>query len=370
MDAIVAYDLTKQFDTVTAVSKLNLRVKQGQSFACVGSEKSGKTTLVRLLSGLLRPTFGECSVMGFSPSVEADRLHTAVGTVIDTAKMYGNLTLDENLRFFAGINGVDENDAIERISLLLHRLDIWESRDTKAADLPTSVRRRGNLARALVHRPSLLIIDETSDSIDNETAESVRALLSHLKEQEGLTLMLCTQNMDYAQTLCDEFALLTSGIIMARGSFDALRQASGVGYLARLKLADTDTPPNGCVLENGYWQKPVPTEQALADLITGAVNHGRTLYEAQLKQPTLKEIYTAFLNGDNRKAGDINEQERECEDEWDEPTDGPTTAEPCTAVEQEQAAADPIDPDEPQFGALDPEILKLLQADENTLDSE
>lgn len=368
MDAIVAYDLTKQFDTVTAVSKLNFRIKQGQSFACVGNEKSGKTTLVRLLSGLMRPTFGESIVMGFSPTVEVSRLHSAVGTVIDTAKMYGSLTLDENLRFFAGINGVDENDAIERISFLLHRLDIWESRDIKAADLPTSVRRRGNLARALVHRPGLLIADETSDSIDKETAESVHSLLTHLKEQEGLTLMLCTQNMEYAQALCDEFALLNSGVIMARGSFDALRKASGVSYLAQLKLGENDTPPRGCVFENGYWQKPVPTEQALADLIAGAVNHGRTLFEAQLKQPTLKEIYTAFLNGDNRKAGEENEHEREYEDEWDEPQQ---TAEPPEEYEQpEPTEQEQDDTDEPQFGPLDPEILKLLQADEDRADRE
>lgn len=363
MDAIAAYDLTKQFDNTTAVSKFNLRVKQGQSFACVGNAKSGKTTLVRLLSGLLRPTFGECVVMGFSPSVEADRLHTAVGTVLDTARLYENLTLNENLRFFAGINGVDENDAIERISFLLHRLDIWESRDTKAADLPTSVRRRGNLARALVHRPGLLLIDETADSIDREATESVRSLLAHLKEQEGLTLMLCTHNMEYARALCDEFALLNSGVIMARGSLDALRRASGVSYLAQLKLAQGDAPPRDCQLVNGYWQKPVPTEQALADLIAGAVNHGRTLFEAQLKKPTLQEIYTAFLNGENRKAGEINEQERECEDEWDEPTVEPEPTDSPTE-QLEQSAAENDDPDEPQFGALDPEILRLLQADE------
>lgn len=355
MSAIVTYDLTKQFDNITAVSGIDLQIPFGQRFACVGGEKSGKTTLVRLLSGLLRPTSGECSVMACSPSFEADKLHSAVGTVINSARLYENMTLSENLRFFAGIYGIDENDALDRISFLLHKLDIWEGRDIKINKLPTSVLRRGSLARALVHKPKLLLIDEIADSIDKDTAESVKSLLDTLVDQEGLTVFLATHNMEYAELLCDNFALLSAGRIIARGDMSALHKDSGLRFRAKLRLADSDAPPAGSTFADGFWQKEILTEEALSKLIAGAVNHGRTVYEARLEKPSLREIYAAYLNGGEQKAGETDEQNDEF-GEWaeNEPTTEPTD---CPPTEPEQNDTDSSD-----FGPLDPEVWEQLRA--------
>lgn len=355
MEAVVTYDLAKQFDGTAALSGVNLQVEQGQKFACVGGAGSGKTTLIRLLSGLLRPTSGECTVMGRSPFVEAERLHTSVGTVINSARMYESMTLSENLRFFAEINGVEENDAIERISFLLHRLDIWEARDSRPNEIPTGVLRRGMLARALVHRPQLLLIDETAESIDKETAESVESLVSHLVEQEGLAIFLATQNMEYAERLCDYFAMLKDGKIIAKGTLDALREGASVHCRAKLRMAEGDTPPVGYTLVDGFWQSEIASEQAMARLISQAVERGKTLYEARLEKPSLREIYTAYSQGNLRKAGDVDEQNDELDARWDD-----------QSTAQEQTAEQPADEAEPSdFGPLDPEILKLLQAAED-----
>lgn len=159
MDAIVTYDLAKQYGSAWALRGLNLQVPQGSAVACVGRENSGKTTLIRLLSGLYRPTSGECTVLGLSPAFETERLHALVGTVLGTARLYGHLTLQENLNFFAGLHQVDSNDGVERSSFLLHALDIWEARDLKVRELPTGVLRRAALAQALMHRPSVLLLD-------------------------------------------------------------------------------------------------------------------------------------------------------------------------------------------------------------------
>lgn len=357
MDAIITYDLTKQFNNVTALSKINLQIGEGESFACVGDEKSGKTTLIRLLSGLARPSAGESIIMGHSPVFEPTRVHSLVGTVLDSAKMYANLTLSENLRFFANVNGVDENDSIDRVSFLLHRLDIWESRDIKVSELPTSVRRRGALARAMMHKPKLLLIDETAESIDRETAESVRSLLTYLREQERVAVFVATQNMYYAERLCENFALLNKGEIIAKGSLDALRKGSGVGYTAKLRLADGDVPPKGCTFSEGYWIKEISSEEMLPKLISQAVEKGKTVFEARLEVPSLKEIYNAYTSGEQRKAGDYDEQNDESSDEWEDPiTEQPNGAE--FGTEQDETESD--------FGPLDPEILKLLQGTQNS----
>ncbi|MCH5354017.1 MAG: ABC transporter ATP-binding protein [Acutalibacter sp.] len=190
MDAILTYDLSKEFRETQALHRLNLQVPEGQILACVGKRNAGKTTLIRLLSGLCRPSAGEAFVLGLSPFFEGDRLHAVTGTVLDTAHLYQKMTLTENLRFFAGINGIDENDTLDRMSFLLHRLDIWEGRDEPINSLPTDVRRRASLVRALIHSPKVLLLDEPTKGLDAEAAASIRSLLTYLAEQEGVTVLI------------------------------------------------------------------------------------------------------------------------------------------------------------------------------------
>ena len=213
MDAIVTYDLTKEYGGRPVLESLNLQVPQGQAFACVGQRGWGKTTLIRLLSGLANPTSGECTVLGLSPTYEPQRLHAVAGTVLDSARLYAKMTLWENLRFFAGIHGFDDNDALERSSFLLHKLDIWEGRDLLVESLPTGVLRRASLARALMHRPQILLADEPPSSMDQESLEAIQALMGCVAQEEGVSLFLCCSNMEYAQLLCQNFALLKQGVL-------------------------------------------------------------------------------------------------------------------------------------------------------------
>src|SRR5699024_9880686 len=179
------------------------------------------------LSGLCLPTMGECSVLGLSPSHESQRLHQLAGTVLAGAKLYGNMTLWENLRFFAGLYGLDDNDALERSSFLLHKLDIWEGRDLRVVDLPTGVLRRASLARALMHSPRLLLMDGPSGALDSETAAAIESLLSCVAREEGVTLFLCTSDRAVAQSLCRSFAILKGGVLLAKGDLEALRRGAG-----------------------------------------------------------------------------------------------------------------------------------------------
>lgn len=309
MDAIVAYDLSKQYGDSFALNGLNLQVPHGCAMACVGKSNSGKTTLIRLLAGLCRPTMGECTVMGLSPTFEADKLHASTGVVLDSARLYDNMTLSENLRFFSGINNMDDNDALDRASFLLHKLGIWEARDDKVDDLPTGVVRRASLARALMHSPRVLLIDEPEGGLDQETATGMRELFSYLLEEEGITLLLATSNMAYAQTVCSSFSILKDGILVAKGSLDALRKGAGLSFSAALRLADGEKGPSGFKYINGYWQKEIASEADMPKIISQVVNSGTNLYEVKFVEPAFGEIYEAYMEGGKRKAGDLNEQE-------------------------------------------------------------
>lgn len=311
MEAIVTYDLSKQYNATPALCGVSLQIPEGRAYACVGGARSGKTTLVRLLSGLCRPTMGECSVLGLTPFFETEKLHAAMGTVLDTAKLYENMTLDQNLRFFAGLSGVDENDAIDRASFLLHKLDIWEGRDQRVDDLPTSAARRASLARALMHRPRVLLVDEPAMGMAQEAEESVQELISYLVEEEGVTVLFCTRNMDYARRFCSGFALLKEGSLLAKGDMESLRRGAGVKCRAVLRCGGDGAPVKGFRKENGFWVKNVASEEEMPKLISRAVSEGAQVYEAKFEEPTLEEIYTAYLEGGIQRAGVTDEQDDE-----------------------------------------------------------
>lgn len=301
MDVITAFDLSKFYGDYPALRGVHLKVPEGKAYACVGGAGAGKTTLVRLLAGLRRPTSGECSVLGLNPAYEAARLHSMTGVALNSAKLYSSMSLEDNLKFYAGVNGVAENDAVERISFLLHRLNIWDDRDAKPGGLSTGVLFRAGLARALLHRPRVLLLDEQGAGMDRETAERVKGLLVYLLREEGVTLLMCTQNMNYAQGICDGFALLHQGILMARGDFESLRIGAGVRLKAALRLGQGQTGPEGFQLEEGLWQKEIGSEDEMPELIGSAVGQGASLFEARVLRPTLEEVYRAYLEGGRRR---------------------------------------------------------------------
>ena len=306
MDAILTYDLSKDYKGNPALHGLNLQVPEGQILACVGRKNDGKTTLVRLLSGLCRPSAGEAFVWNFSPSFEADKLHAVTGTVLETAHLYQKMTLTENLRFFAEINGVDQNDALDRMSFLLHRLEIWEGRDELVDDLPTGVLRRASLARALMHSPKVLLLDEPTEGLDMDASGSVQSLLRYLTEQEGVTVLVCTEDLGFAQRLSEEFLLLREGAMMAKGDLETLRKNAGVRYRAVLRLGQEETAPKGFHFADGVWEKEIHSEEELPKIISQAVTGGIKLYEAKLLRPHLEEIYTAYLTGGVQRTGEID----------------------------------------------------------------
>lgn len=311
MDSIVTYELSKHYHGRSALSRVTLQVPPGSLLSCVGPVGSGKTTLIRLLSGLYRPSAGDCLVLGLSPFYEADKLHTVVGTVLSSAKLYENRTISENLHFFSGLNAVEENDAIDRLSFLLHRLDLWESRDALAGSVTTAVEQRAFLARALMHRPQVLLLD--APDYDRETSEAVRSLLQYLQREEGLTVLLCTEEMRFAESFCDGFFLLRQGELIARGSLEELRVGAEVNCRALIKLRGGELPPDGFLCAGDGWQKEIKNEEELATIVADLVQAGNHLYEARVLHPDLTEIYAAYCAGGKHRAGETNEQSRQGE---------------------------------------------------------
>ena len=137
--------------------------------------------------------------------------------------------------------------------------------------------------------------------MDQESLEAIQALMGCVAQEEGVSLFLCCSNMEYAQLLCQNFALLKQGVLLAKGDVESLRKGAGVGYRAQLRTQEGHPAPAGFHPVGNVWEKEIETEEAMCQIIAQAVGEGIPLYEARLLRPTLREIYSAWLDGGRRK---------------------------------------------------------------------
>ncbi len=297
MSIISTYQLTKTYGNQAALSNFTLQISEGEIFGLLGPANSGKTTFLRILAGLVTPTEGEFSILGLSPKTDLRRILSVTGVVTETAKFYPDMTVDENLRFYAGLHEVGTDDAIDRISFLLHNLNIWEYRDIAAKHLPTNAMQRANIARALVHSPKVLLLDEPTMMMDRETTESVQYIIDYIAQQEGVTSLICTRYPEHAESICTQFGIINQAELMIKGDFEKLRVASGLRYQAELHITPDSLLPVGFRHEAGVWRKKIQKEEDMPAIIADAISHGCKIYEAKILRPSLTEICDSFISG-------------------------------------------------------------------------
>lgn len=304
MDAITAYDLSKKYGDQIVLNNLNLAVRQGCVSSLIGAAKCGKTTALRLFAGLTTPTMGECTVMGYSPVTEQQKVHAVTGVVTDTARLYKKMTVTENLNFFANINNMEINDTIDRTSFLLHRLGIWEGRDRLISDLTTSAVQRVNIARALIHSPKVLLMDEPTFGMNQETTDAVKYIVEYIVKEEGAAVLLCTRHLDHAEVICEHFAIMDHGGLIARGDMETLRKGSGEKHKAVFRLSPDSVKPEGFFEEDGLYCVHINNEKEMPGLLAKVLSFGCEIYEAKIIKPSLQNIYDAYISGGYLKVGE------------------------------------------------------------------
>ncbi len=207
---IVAEGLTRRFGELVAVDRLDLEVRQGEVFGFLGPNGAGKTTTVRMLAALIAPTSGEASVAGQRLGAANREIRRRVGVLTETPGLYRRLSARDNLIFFAKLYRVaDPTGQAERY---LRLFELWDRRDAAAGSLSKGMRQKLAIARALLHEPEVLFLDEPTASLDPESARTVRDLIESLRSKDR-TIFLCTHNLDEADRLCDRVALFNQRLI-------------------------------------------------------------------------------------------------------------------------------------------------------------
>ncbi len=204
--------LTKRFGGNVAVEGLTLQVRQGEVLGLLGPNGAGKTTTVRMLSCLIAPTSGRATINGFLVGRDDTQIRQIVGILTETPGLYDRLSAQQNLEFFARLYGLEEDHGKAQVERYLRMLGLWERRHEAVVGFSKGMKQKLAIARALVHEPRLLFLDEPTAALDAESARTVRDFLEELRS-EGRTILLCTHNMDEADRLCDRIAILKQRLI-------------------------------------------------------------------------------------------------------------------------------------------------------------
>ncbi len=220
MAVVEAYGLTRKFGELVAVEDLSLEMSEGEVLAFLGPNGAGKTTTIRMLSGIISPTSGYAVVAGRRTDREVEKLHEVIGLLTETPGFYDSLSARRNLEFYAGFYA--DINVPAQVEKYLRMMGLWERRETKVSTFSKGMKQRLALARALLHEPKVLFLDEPTAGLDPEVAREVRELIGKLSK-EGRTIFLSTHNLTEAELLCHRIAVVRTQLL-ALDTTEKLRQ--------------------------------------------------------------------------------------------------------------------------------------------------
>jgi ABC-2 type transport system ATP-binding protein len=209
---IEARNLTRLFGEIVAVDNLTLTVQEGQVFGLLGPNGAGKTTTVRMLAALIAPTSGGAQVAGFEVGQDDMDIRRRVGILTESPGLYDKLSAAQNLSFFADLYEVPAARQPAQIERYLRLLGLWERRHEPVAGFSKGMRQKLAIARALLHEPPVLFLDEPTAGLDPQAARTVRDFIEELREA-GRTTLLTTHNLDEAERLCDRIGVLNTRLV-------------------------------------------------------------------------------------------------------------------------------------------------------------
>ncbi|MFV0316006.1 MAG: ABC transporter ATP-binding protein [Microthrixaceae bacterium] len=224
--AVVARGLYKQFGGKPAVNAIDLDIPTGSFCGLVGPNGSGKTTTLRMVAGMLRPDYGQVWIDGRDTWVDSAEVRQALGVVPDPLNLFDRLTAREILWHLGRLRAMDGTSVDQRTEELLGVMDLTDSADEQVGGYSHGMRKKTALAAALLHRPSVLLLDEPFEGVDPVSAVAVRSMLDRFRGSGG-TVVFSSHAMDLVERMCDHVVVMSRGAVLAAGPLDAVRGPTG-----------------------------------------------------------------------------------------------------------------------------------------------
>jgi ABC-2 type transport system ATP-binding protein len=307
--AIETKDMTRCFGKLCAVDKVTLLVPSGSIFGFLGPNGSGKTTTLRLLLGLLELDGGSATVLGYDVATQAAAIREKTGVLLEHDGLYQRLSVYDNLEFFGEVYHLDKGTRQTRIRELLDHLGLWEWRDADITKLSKGMKQKVAIARALLHHPSLVFLDEPSSGLDPEAAVALREDIQSLARKEGTTVFLTTHNLAEAEKVCDWVGVIRKGRLITVGTPEQLRvrtdkptaEIYGKGFSERAMAALRTLPQVGAVSQhNDHLLVELEPGAETSPLISLLVREGAEVEEVRKGQGSLEEAFVALMQGDKQ----------------------------------------------------------------------
>lgn len=301
--AIKTFNLTKKFNNLVAVDKLNIKVKFGEIFGLLGPNGAGKTTTIKMLSTLLKPTLGTAEVAAYNIQEDSDDVRRSIGMVFQESALDNRLTGRENLDFHARMYGMDRSQREKQIDKVLNLVGLKDKADVLVDNYSSGMKRRLEIARGLMHYPNILFLDEPTLGLDAQTRRSIWEEIKKLNKKEGITILLTTHYMEEADYLCDRVAIIDHGKILIVDSPKNLKNLVGKDVIT---LECSNSNKLVSILKKERWVGKIKEHGSFLDLgvkqgekkIPKVVNLARKnnviVKSINLRKPTLEDVYLHY----------------------------------------------------------------------------
>lgn len=291
--------MAKRFGDVVAVDDVSIAVPAGQVLGLLGHNGAGKSTIARLIAGLLRPDVGVVTVGGRDPATDGAAVRRHLGVLPSTSFVDDRLTGRQNLDFASGMFGVPTRIGRQRANELLERFELTARADDLVSTYSAGMRQRLALSRVLLPEPDVLILDEPTSAMDPVAARDFVQLLGDLARREGRAIVLCTHDLPEAAAVCDEVVVLAKGAVIARGAPTELTAAIDVPVtvtVAPEQLGDAvrvvrDTDPQAAPGAAGEVLAPRLSPHAIPTVVEQLVAAGVAVYGVSRRPATLEDVY-------------------------------------------------------------------------------
>ena len=275
MAAIVCDALTRDFGELRALDGLSLSVPEGSIFAFLGPNGAGKTTTIHLLLGIIEPTAGSARVLGLDPVVDGDEVRRRSGALLEHPGLYERLTAADNLRFYARIAHLADDEIEERMREVLTRFGLYERRDEPAGNWSRGMKQKLAIARALIHRPSLVFLDEPTAGLDPEATVALRRDIAAL----GTTVFLTTHNLADVEKMATHVAVIRQGRLLDFGTPAELRKRAIRSHVV-IRMQNREP----LALDLGG-------DESVAPVVTRLVGEGAQIEEVRREEASLEDVF-------------------------------------------------------------------------------
>jgi ABC-2 type transport system ATP-binding protein len=301
--------LSRSFSTVNAVDDLSLEVPAGIVFGFLGPNGAGKTTTIHLLLGLLEPTQGQAWVLGFDPRTQAEAIRARSGALLEFAGLYERMSAQDNLDLYGRIYRMPAPARQARIKELLTHLDLWDRRRDLVGTWSRGMKQKLAVARALLHHPPLVFLDEPTAGFDPVAAAALREDLASLVAREGVTVFLNTHNLSEAEKLCAQVGVIRQGKLVTVGAPDELRARTGGpqaeivgnGFTERMLITLREQPEVvHAELHNSHFLIELRGESKMGPLVSLLVHAGAEIEEVRRGKASLEDVFLTLMEEQQR----------------------------------------------------------------------